>query len=151
MTEDGVVTESGAIMLHLCDCHPDVGFLAPVGSLKRANTYQWMSFLATNIYDAVLRSEYSDRYTDGGDSNAVKAAAHRDVDHYWGIVEQALTPGPLLFGTELSVADIYLAMLSCWHHDSKVLYVTCPKVKRALDAVLSRPSIREVFVGNALV
>ena len=80
VTDDGVLTESTAIMLHLGDCHPEAGLLGPIGSIERANTYKWMSFLATNIYECVLRSEYAGRYTTDTNISGVKAAAHRDID-----------------------------------------------------------------------
>ena len=150
VTDDGVLTESTAIMLHLGDCHPEAGLLGPIGSIERASTYKWMSFLATNIYECVLRSEYTGRYTTDTHTSGVKAAAHRDIDTWWGIVEEALTPGPLLLGDSLTVADIYLAMLTGWHHDVAALESTCPNVKRATEAVLSRPKIKEVFIENGL-
>ena len=151
VTSDGVLTESAAIMLHLGDCHPDSGLLGPIGSIERANTYKWMSFLSTNIYECVLRSEYTERYTTDTHTSGVKAAAHRDIDAWWEIVEEALTPGPLLLGDGLTVADIYLAMLTGWHHDVAALQSTCPNVKRATDTVLSQPKIRQVFSENDLV
>ena len=150
VTDDGVLTESSAIMLHLGDCHPESGLLGPVGSMERANTYKWMSFLATNIYESVLRSEYTDRYTTDTHTSGVKAAAHRDIDKWWEIVENALDPGPLLLGRGLTVADIYLAMLTGWHHDGAALVSACPNVKRATETVLSRPKIQQVFADNSL-
>ena len=64
--------------------------IGATGSINRANTYKWMSFLATNIYESVLRSEYASRYTTGSDADEVKAAAHRDIDRWWHILDEAL-------------------------------------------------------------
>ena len=110
-----------------------------------------MSFLATNIYESVLRSEYASRYTTGSDADEVKAAAHRDIDRWWHILDEALHPGPLLFGDALNVADVYLTMLACWHHDGNALHNACPNVKRAVATVLSRLAIKKVFEENGLV
>ena len=152
VTPDGhVLSESSAIALHIADSHPQAGLIGPLGSAERAHTYRWMAFLATNIYEGVLRSGYSDRYTTGTDTVGVKAAADSDIDRAWNLIEEALEPGPSLLGSDLCVADIYMAMMTAWHPDPGQLLAEHPRLKRAVETVLARPAIRNVFERNKLI
>ena len=148
--QNEVITESLAISLHLADTLPDAHLIGPIGTLERANTYKWMSYLATNIYEGVLRSEYSDRYTTT-DAAGVKAKANIDMMQWWSIVDQALTSGKLLVGDRIGVADIYMAMLTAWFEDRERLFTECRRLKSAVDIVLSESAIHDVFVANELV
>jgi len=94
-----VLTESAAMILHLVDAHPAAGLAPPPGSADRARFDRWLLFMAVNLYGAVLRQAYPERYTaDPAGAPAVREAADRAVDRYWALVADALMPGPFLLG-----------------------------------------------------
>ena len=146
-----VLTESMAISLHIADAHPDANLIGPIASIERATTYRWMAFLATNIYESVLRSEYADRYTTDSDSSGVKDAADRDIARWWSMVDHAIEPGKTLCGEHVSVADVYMAMLVCWNADKDDLLKTHGNLAHAVETVLRNSAVRGVFAHNGLV
>jgi glutathione S-transferase/GST-like protein len=150
--DDGsVLTESLAIMLHVADCHPACGLSPPLGSVERAQVYRWMSFVATNLYEGLLRILYPDMYTTATDPSKVAESADQYVRASLGILDDALGVGPYLVGGRASVADIYLAMLLTWYPDQSALYQACPNLHTALRQTLTLKGVSEVFAENELV
>ena len=58
-----LMTESAAMMIQICDLHPEAGLAPASGSAKRADFLRWLFFLAANVYPAVLRFYYAERYS----------------------------------------------------------------------------------------
>lgn len=109
------VAESAAILIHLTNAHPGAGLAPPPGSSAHARFLQWMVFLSANLYEAVLRYYYSERYSTSGAeaAPAIKARALADCGAHLEQVHGALSP--YLLGDRLSAADAYLHMLAGWY------------------------------------
>src|SRR3954452_20291359 len=58
-----LMTESAAMLVHLCDTHTEPPLLPPPGTGGRAHAYRWLFWLATGLYESDLRFYYPDRYT----------------------------------------------------------------------------------------
>jgi glutathione S-transferase len=111
-----VLTESAAMLLHLVDAFPQAGLAPPPGTADRARFDRWLLFTAVNLYGAVLRQAYPERYTtDPAAAPGVREAADRAADRYWALIADALDPGPFLLGDRRSAADLYLLLLLTWY------------------------------------
>ncbi|MGE3740443.1 MAG: glutathione S-transferase family protein, partial [Geminicoccaceae bacterium] len=53
-----VITETGAMLMHLCDVHPAHGLLPAPGTASRAVANRWLFWLATGLYESDLRYYY---------------------------------------------------------------------------------------------
>jgi glutathione S-transferase len=74
-----------------------------------------MFFMAANLYEGDLRYFYADRYTtDPAGIDGVKNAGAAHMKKSFAVVEDALAQGSYLCGTDLTMADVYLAMLTAW-------------------------------------
>ncbi len=148
--DDGtMVTESAAIMLHLADCHPAAHLIEKPATTQRAQTYRWIIFMATNVYEDFLRMEYPANYTGDTSTEAAVSASGADaMDRSWGILNQALTDNDYLVGNSLSIADIYLAMLLAWHPDLNMLNKRHTYLLPAAQNTLSYAAIKKVFEDN---
>ncbi|MGE0211307.1 MAG: glutathione S-transferase family protein [Parvibaculaceae bacterium] len=137
-----VMTESAAMVIHLADMLAG-GKLAPKpGSAKRATYLRWLTFMAVNPYTADLRYFYSDRYTtDPGGAEAVKAAALRDMEDQFAILDKAVGQGMYLLGNSFSAADPYLLMLCTWHPDPAKLLAQRKNLGRLCQRVKARKAI----------
>ncbi len=146
LPEGLILTESLAITLHLGDQFPETGLLPPIGDLRRAQVYRWLSFLVCNVYETDLRAEHTDRYTtDPEGMMGVKAAAQAQLNKTWQIVERALDPGPFFLQDHYSVADVYLLMLVSWRPDVDQLLGNYPRIKRLYELVRDRPAIQRIW------
>jgi GST-like protein len=143
-----VVTECPAIMAHIADAFPQARLAPEPGSSARARHDRWMAFSHANIYEAMLREAYSDRYTaDPATAPAVSAAATAYIRRHFQIFEAELGEGPYLFGQRLSMSDILLWMLCHWT-DAEWLATACPKVDRLRATASARPALRAVRASH---
>ncbi len=144
-----VITESAAMVLHITDRYPEVK-LAPIpGSSDSAIFLRWLIFMAASLYTTDLRLFYADQFTnDPSGEDGVKASAQADMDRFFGIMNDALEPGPYLLDQTFSAADIYLWMLAGWHPDPEKLMETNPRINKLVDLVQARPAVAKVWAEH---
>lgn len=135
------VAESAAILIHLTNAHPEAGLAPPAGSTAHARFLQWMVFLSANLYEAVLRYSYSERYSTSGAqaAAAIKAQALIDCAAHLGRIHAELAP--YVLGDRLSAADPYLHMLAGWYaQDAGPLASRMPKLTEHAALLRRRPA-----------
>jgi len=109
------MTEAAAILIHLAACFPANGLGPAPGTSDHAKFLRWLVFASVNLYEAILRRGYPFRFTsDPGGYDALGAAADARLKDGLAVLDAAVAPGPFLLGAEMSVADIYIAMLLTW-------------------------------------
>jgi glutathione S-transferase len=135
------VAESAAILIHLTDAHPAAGLAPPTGSSAHARFLQWMVFLSANLYDAVLRYYYPERYSTAGAgaAPAIQAQALRDYTAHLERMDGELSP--YVLGDRLSAADPYLHMLAAWYPEgAPPLAPRLTKLARHAELLRARPA-----------
>jgi glutathione S-transferase/GST-like protein len=139
LPDGSVLTESAAILLHLCDCHPAAGLLPEPGTPSRAQAYRWLLFLAAEVYQSHLRYYHAERYTtDPTGEPAVRTAAVQGLDAQLALIGGILAP--FVLGERFSAVDPYLAMLVQWQPHRNDLLGRVPALQRHRDLVLARPA-----------
>jgi GST-like protein len=148
---DGTVMfESAAILIHLALVHPDSGLAPQPGSGRHGLFLQWMVFLSANVYEAVLRVYYSDRYSAAGqmDAAAVREQGVADFVQHLELIGQQLAP--FVLGGEYSIADVYLYMLASWFPDGKeALFARLPALRRHAELLATRLALSTVEAAHA--
>lgn len=134
------VAESAAILIHLTNAHPGAGLAPPAGSAAHARFLQWMVFLSANLYEALLRYFYSERYATSGAAAApaIKAQALADYGAHLERIHGELSP--YVLGNQLSAADPYLHMLAGWYPDAASLASRMPKLAEHAALLRKRPA-----------
>jgi glutathione S-transferase len=121
--------------------------MAPAaGNSSHARFLQWMVFLSANMYEALLRFFYADRYSSAGESAAaqIKTKALADWTRHLESVQATLSP--YVLGAELSAADLYLHMLAGWYPhplDDPASSSDFSKLKHHAALMRSRPATRK--------
>lgn len=140
-----VMTESAAMVIHLANAFPEKGLAPKPATPAHARFLRWMLFMACNIYEGDLRYFYPDRYTtNAAGIDGVKAAAAAHMKKSFALLEDALLPGPFLCGPTMSMADVYLAMLTVWSPEP----VASPRLKAVAQAVAADPLIGPLWVRH---
>lgn len=146
LPDGSAVTETAAILLHLADAHPAAALAPPPGSSARAQHDRWLCFFHANVYEAMLRYFYSDRYvSDRGAAGAVKSSAHIYILQHFGLFEAEFGAGPYYNGDNLTMIDLYVWMLAQW---AGAALADCPKLTRLCANVAARPAIAPVQARN---
>lgn len=134
--------ESAALVMLLCDQHPEARLAPPPTDPSRGHFYQWLLYMADTIYPAYGRWYHCERFsTAPADANRVREKARLDLLEKWDIVDTVLADRPYLLGEQFSACDIYLMMLTTWFQPVSELLKAFPRVARCARAVAARPAI----------
>jgi GST-like protein len=140
-----VMTESAAIIIALADRHPKSGLLPPATSSERAKALRWLLYLSNNVYEAIGRQDYPERYVaDPAHAPGARARAVEDLKRFWKIMEDALGAGPYALGKRFSALDLYIANISQWTVKDWI-YENCPKLTAVIRNTAKRPRTKRVW------
>jgi glutathione S-transferase len=152
---DQVLWEAAAIVMHLCDRHPEAGLAPAPGAPERGRFYQWLLYLADTYHPAVKAYYYAHRLSaDPGHFPAIKAKALETQAGIWQILDRALEPGPYLLAERFSAADLYLFMMVAWLEDlngqlDQPLTVP-PNIEGFAVRLRQRPSVRAMLKTHGM-
>jgi glutathione S-transferase len=153
---DLVLYETAAIVLHLCDTHPQARLAPEVGSVQRAHFYKWLVWCTNTLQAALIVYFYPERWMDEGNAEGVaqlKAHAERKVG---GLLDQldaelARHAGPWFAGQVYTALDAYVFTLCRWTRNFK----SSPARERQhlgpyLKRMLERPAVQRVIANEKL-
>jgi len=145
LPDGAAMTESAAILLHLAHAFPDKRLAPPPATPAHAQFLRWMFFMAANLYEGDLRYFYPERYTsDPAGIPGVKTAGAAHMKKSFAVIEEALSPGPFLCGPALTLADVYLAMLTAWSPEP----ITSRRLLAVIAAVAADPLIGPLWLRH---
>ncbi|WP_372573944.1 glutathione S-transferase family protein [Ruegeria jejuensis] len=148
--EGAVLTECAAILFYLAERHRSLRYGPNLFVEDVSRFYRWTSFLATNVYEGILRKSYPDRYAIDPSipqeqlRNAIRTAARARTHRALHLIENELADSAFLCGMRLSPADIFLAMLSAWHNPQPDL----PRCNAVTEFVANQEQIAEIWFRN---
>ncbi len=135
-----ILTESGAILTWLADRHPEARLGPPVGHPLRGQFLRWMTYIPASIYSMFWVRDEPGRLA-GPDPEAqarVKAATAERIADCWRMMDRQIVPaGDYLLGDDVSVLDLYVAVVSRWGPGRNRFYREAPgmtPVVRRVDA-----------------
>lgn len=143
-----VMTESAAILMYLADQYPEAHLAPAQGDKNRPSFMRWMSYVSAAIYSLAWVRGNPMRLVD--DVRQIPVIQERIADRRvecWRHMDKQITPGKFLLGDELSVLDIYVAVVSRWSPRRKRFYREAPRMAEIVRRVDADP--RLVGVWNA--
>lgn len=153
---DLVLYETAAIVLHLCDTHPQARLAPPLATPQRAHFYKWLMWLTNTLQATLIVYFYPDRWVREGNAEGaaeVKAQAHAKVLALLQQLEALVgrNGGPWVLGAEYSALDPYVFTLCRWtrnfaHGKAREL----PHLGPYLQRMLQRPAVQAVLKAEGL-
>jgi glutathione S-transferase len=153
---DFVLYETAAIVLHLCDTHPQAKLAPALGTRQRAEFYKWLMWLTNTVQATMIVYFYPERLVDAGNADGaaqVKAHAHARLV---GLLRQldelvARNGGPWLLGADYSALDAYAFTLCRWSRNFATGKARdMPNLGPYLQRMLARPAVQRVFAAEKL-
>jgi GST-like protein len=145
ITPDGeTITESAAILIWLAEQHPEAALAPGPGDPGRAQFLRWMSFIPASIYSMFWVRDEPSRLA-GDDPAAQQMITTRTVERIaecWGVMESQIEPGRWLLGDELTVLDLYVAVVSRWRPRRKRFAEVAPRMAAIMERVDALPELR---------
>lgn len=109
-----VIFESAAICLYLCERHPELGLIPAAGSPQRAKFYQWLFYLNSTLQPELMVYFYPQKHTVGEGIKSIVLAQEVRVTEMFGLINEELKNREFLVGSNITVCDYFLFMLSHW-------------------------------------
>ncbi|HEX6860919.1 MAG TPA: glutathione S-transferase family protein [Caulobacteraceae bacterium] len=139
-----LVTESAAILIWLADKH---GKLAPgVDDPARAQFLRWMVYVPAAIYSLYwIRDEPSRLAADKDAEGVLLERTAARIAECWKIMDEQVSPGRYLLGDELTVLDLYVAVVSRWTPRRRRFYQVAPKMAEVVRRVDADPRLAALW------
>jgi glutathione S-transferase len=138
-----VLTEGPAIVQYLADRAPATGLAPSPGSFERVRLQEWLTFIGTELHKS-----FSPLFRPGQEE--AKAAARGRIEQWFGWLEPQLGARPYLMGDRLSVADIYLWVVSGWSAYVEMPLDAFPNLVAWRKRIAERPAVQAALKAEGL-
>jgi GST-like protein len=146
MPDGEVMTESAAILIYLADLDP-AATLAPAPSDPRRRQFlRWMLYVSSAIY--ALHWIKPDVKRIGAPEtcrDAVIEAVHERIAFCWANMDEQLNPGDYLLGDELTVLDLYVAVVSRFGPWRERFEEVAPRMTPVVHRVDNDPRLAQLW------
>ncbi len=145
---DNAMYECAAITVFLGDRHPEANLAPKFDDPERGLYLQTLVYFSNSVQNAFQLNYYPDRFADRPDDEpGAQRRGIRRLRETWKIIDDQIGDNEWVLGERFSAVDIYLFMLTTWLNSSRGHPSTdeFPNVKRIVDVVMSRPSVRLVY------
>lgn len=145
LLDDGtLLTEGVAIMQYLADSVPDRQLLAPVNSIARYKTLEWLNFIATELHKGftpLFRPDTPEEY-----KPTVRALLEKKLQY----VDASLSEGQWLCGSRFTIADAYLFTVLRWANAVKLNMDGLNHIAAYMKRVAERPGVAAALKAEGL-
>lgn len=147
-----VMYESAAILLYLCERHPEAGLMPLPGEPGRETFLQWLFWLTNTLQEDLQHWWHADNYLDTEDSREeLKAVSERRLARMFSQIDSTLGQGgPWLLGARFSAVDIFLVMLCRWTRAMAVPATAYPHLNRLIGLVTARPAWQAMMSAEGI-
>lgn len=147
-TDQGVLTESPAILAHIAALAP-AGLLAPTDPFGFARMQAFNLYLATTIHVAHAHGRRASRWSDDAAAQASMAAkVTQNMRDGFALIEADLT-GDWVMGDAYTVADPYLFTFAGWLETDGVDIAEFPRVQAHFERMQARPAVQRALSAKA--
>ncbi len=147
-----VMYESAAILLYLCENHPEAGLMPLPGEAGREQFLQWLFWFTNTLQEDLQHWWHADNYLDGEAArHELKAVAERRLGAMFSQLDSMLGQGgPYVLGARFSAADVFLAMLCRWTRAMAVPATSYPHLNRLIGLVTARPAWQAMMQAEGI-
>ena len=137
-----LVTESEAILIWLADSHPEARLSPALDDPRRPAFLRWMSFVSSQIYSLYwIRDDPSRLAADEAHKAVVLERTLERISDCWRKMDAQVSPGRYILGEDLTVLDLYVAMVSRWGPRRGRFYEDAPKMAEVVRRVDDDPRL----------
>ncbi len=144
--EGDVLTESGAILMHLGLRFPDAHLLGGTGR-QRDQVLRGLVYIAANCYSCISIIDYPERYstrTGEDDREAIIAGTKARLHKHWEIFAGMFPGQPWLSGARPGALDAMAVVVSKWSGARKHLEANRPEFFALLQRIEATPQAADV-------
>lgn len=141
-----ILTESAAILMWIAEAVPQARLGPPPGDPRRGQFLRWMSFVSAAIYSLYwVKDDPSRLVPDPAGHAALEARVLDRIAECWGKMDAQISPGRHILGDELSVLDVYVAVVSRFRPRRRRFYAAAPGMAEAVRRVDEDPRLANLW------
>jgi glutathione S-transferase len=146
VTERGVLTETPALLLYVCQTHPKAK-LAPLDDpFALAQVQAFNNYLCATVHVAHAHRMRGYRWADDPAAiEAMKKKVPQSVGDCYQLIEHDMLEGPWVLGDTYTISDIYLFTLAQWMEGDGVEVAKFPKVAAHRRRMAEHPVVKKVL------
>ncbi len=144
LDDNTLLTEGVAIMQYLADSVADRQLLAPVGSINRYKTLEWLNFIATELHKGftpLFRPDTPEEY---------KPTVRTLLDKKLAYVDESLANAEWITGSRFTIADAYLFTVLRWAFAVKLDMAGYKHIADYMARVAARPAVAAALAAEGL-
>ncbi|MGD9636769.1 MAG: glutathione S-transferase family protein [Pirellulales bacterium] len=144
-----ILTESAGILVYLADLHPGARLSPGVNASSRGQFLRWMFFVSSAIYSLHwIKPDVSRIGAPRSARDDVVQAVHDRIAFCWRTMDAQLNPGQYLLGDDLSVLDLYVAVVSRFGPWRDRFYAEAPRMTPAIRRVDDEPRLGALWASR---
>lgn len=146
-----VLTESAAILIWLAERHPGARLGPGIDDPRRGQFLRWMTYIPASIYSLFWVRDVPSRLAgpDKAQGERIKQATAERIADCWRMMDQQITPaGDYLLGDDLSVLDLYVAVVSRWGPGRNRFYREAPGMAPVVRRVDADPRLEAFWAAR---
>lgn len=140
------ITESAAILIWIAEQFPDARLAPPPGAAERGQFLRWMSFVSSAIYSLYwVKDDPSRLVPDPAGHEALTERTLERIADCWRMMGEQVSPGAYILGDELTVLDLYVAVVSRFRPRRARFYKEAPNLKAVMQRVDADPRLSALW------
>lgn len=149
ITDQGILTETPAILLYICQQSPDMN-LVPLGDNYRlAQAQSFNSYLCSTVHVAHAHGGRGSRWADQDASyEDMKQKVPQTMKACFELIEHELVEGPWVLGEAYSICDMYLYTIARWLERDGVDINQFDKVTAIHQNIENRPGAARAIADH---
>jgi glutathione S-transferase len=151
VTEQGVLTETPALLQFIAQRFPQAG-LAPVDdAFLLAKVNEFNAYMSSTVHVAHAHKGRGYRWVDAEDTAALEAMKKKvpqTMAECFGLIEEQMFQGPWVHGERFSTSDLYLYTIARWLEGDDVDVRRFPKVADHMRRMDAQPQVQKVLAAQ---
>jgi glutathione S-transferase len=146
VTDHGVLTETPAILMYVCERFPAAGLAPLENPWALAQVQSFNSYLCSTVHVAHAHRMRGTRWADDPAAIAeMRRKAPQAVSECFELIERDMLKGPWVTGDAYTISDMYLFTLAQWLEADGVDLRRIPKVVEHRARMSERPEVRRAI------
>ncbi|EPK7361176.1 glutathione transferase GstA [Kluyvera ascorbata] len=144
LDDNTLLTEGVAIMQYIADSVSDRQLLAPVGTINRYKTLEWLNFIATELHKGftpLFRPDTPEEY---------KPTVRALLDKKLAYIDESLAGAQWISGSRFTIADAYLFTVLRWAFAVKLDMAGYKNIADYMALVAARPAVAAALAAEGL-
>lgn len=146
VTDHGPLTENVALLLYVAQTHAHANLAPLEDAFAMAKLNAFNAYLSSTVHVAHAHKMRGSRWSDDAAAiETMKAKVQQNMTDCAVTIENEYLAGPWVLGSNFSIADCYLHVITQWMIGDGVDMKQFPKLSAHHAAMLERPAVKKVL------